>query len=127
MSRRLPSGQKRRRPCSSDRDSSRTGSQRQLPWLKRSPCRRPTAVAAPSTAPKWRGSCSPAPCIAPLRALEAEAGNRERNMSELPVAKIRVAMNVNGQAIEADVEPRLLLIHFLRENLNITGPHIGCD
>jgi aerobic carbon-monoxide dehydrogenase small subunit len=48
-------------------------------------------------------------------------------MSTLPVAKIHVAMNVNGQAVEADVEPRLLLIHFLRENLNITGPHIGCD
>jgi carbon-monoxide dehydrogenase small subunit len=48
-------------------------------------------------------------------------------MSTLPVAKRHVAMNVNGQAVEADVEPRLLLIHFLRENLNITGPHIGCD
>jgi aerobic carbon-monoxide dehydrogenase small subunit len=43
------------------------------------------------------------------------------------MSKIHVEMNVNGQAVEADVEPRLLLIHFLRENLNITGPHIGCD
>jgi len=42
-------------------------------------------------------------------------------------AKVRVAMNVNGRAVSAEVEPRTLLIHFLRENLNLTGPHIGCD
>jgi carbon-monoxide dehydrogenase small subunit len=36
-------------------------------------------------------------------------------------------MNVNGEAVEALVEPRTLLIHFLREQLNLTGPHIGCD
>jgi len=36
-------------------------------------------------------------------------------------------MNVNGRAVEALVEPRTLLIHFLREHLNLTGAHIGCD
>jgi carbon-monoxide dehydrogenase small subunit len=36
-------------------------------------------------------------------------------------------MKVNGKAVEALVEPRTLLIHFLREQLNLTGPHIGCD
>jgi aerobic carbon-monoxide dehydrogenase small subunit len=41
--------------------------------------------------------------------------------------KIDVAMKVNGKAVSAEVEPRTLLIHFLRENLNLTGPHIGCD
>jgi len=34
---------------------------------------------------------------------------------------------VNGVRREADVEPRLLLVHFLRENLGLTGTHIGCD
>ncbi|HJS33075.1 MAG TPA: (2Fe-2S)-binding protein [Alphaproteobacteria bacterium] len=43
------------------------------------------------------------------------------------MSKIQVKMNVNGRAIEALVEPRTLLIHFLREQLNLTGPHIGCD
>ena len=43
------------------------------------------------------------------------------------MSKIQVKMNVNGKAIEALVEPRTLLIHFLREQLNLTGPHIGCD
>ena len=43
------------------------------------------------------------------------------------MAKTQVTMKVNGAAIEALVEPRTLLIHFLREQLNLTGPHIGCD
>ncbi len=42
-------------------------------------------------------------------------------------AKVKVAMKVNGRSVSAEVEPRTLLIHFLRENLGITGPHIGCD
>lgn len=38
-----------------------------------------------------------------------------------------ITVTVNGQAHEADVEARLLLAHFLRETLNLTGTHIGCD
>ena len=40
---------------------------------------------------------------------------------------VRVSMSVNGEPREADVEPRLLLVHFLRENLGLTGTHVGCD
>jgi aerobic carbon-monoxide dehydrogenase small subunit len=43
------------------------------------------------------------------------------------MSKIQVAMKVNGKAVDGLVEPRLLLIHFLREELNLTGPHVGCD
>ena len=43
------------------------------------------------------------------------------------MAKAHVKMTVNGKAVEELVEPRTLLIHFLREQLNITGPHIGCE
>ncbi len=43
------------------------------------------------------------------------------------MAKSQVTMTVNGKPVEALVEPRTLLIHFLREQLNLTGPHIGCD
>jgi carbon-monoxide dehydrogenase small subunit len=49
------------------------------------------------------------------------------DMSEVKVAKANVAMTVNGRAVSAEVEPRTLLIHYLREHLNLTGPHIGCD
>ena len=38
-----------------------------------------------------------------------------------------VSITVNGKRRTADVEPRLLLIHFLREHLNLTGAHVGCD
>jgi aerobic carbon-monoxide dehydrogenase small subunit len=43
------------------------------------------------------------------------------------MAKSKVAMTINGKSVEALVEPRMLLIHFLRDELNLTGPHIGCD
>ena len=43
------------------------------------------------------------------------------------MSKVNVGMTVNGKAVSAEVEPRTLLIHYLRENLNVTGPHIGCD
>jgi len=43
------------------------------------------------------------------------------------MAKSQVSMKVNGRTIEALVEPRTLLIHFLRDQENITGPHIGCE
>jgi carbon-monoxide dehydrogenase small subunit len=38
-----------------------------------------------------------------------------------------VSMIVNGKVRKAQVEPRLLLVHFLREQLNLTGTHVGCD
>ena len=43
------------------------------------------------------------------------------------MSKQHVKMTVNGKKVEALVEPRTLLIHFLREDLSLTGPHIGCD
>jgi carbon-monoxide dehydrogenase small subunit len=43
------------------------------------------------------------------------------------MSKTHVKMTVNGKAVEALAEPRTLLIHFLREELRLTGPHIGCD
>jgi aerobic carbon-monoxide dehydrogenase small subunit len=43
------------------------------------------------------------------------------------MAKSQVELKVNGKSVEALVEPRTLLIHFLRDQLNLTGPHIGCE
>jgi carbon-monoxide dehydrogenase small subunit len=39
----------------------------------------------------------------------------------------RIGVTVNGTSYERDVEPRLLLVHFLRESLGLTGTHVGCD
>ncbi|MBI3971878.1 MAG: (2Fe-2S)-binding protein [Chloroflexi bacterium] len=38
-----------------------------------------------------------------------------------------VSIRVNGKATSQEVEPRLLLVHYLRDKLNLTGTHIGCD
>jgi len=43
------------------------------------------------------------------------------------MSKVQIKMTVNGTEVEELVEPRTLLIHFLREQMNLTGPHIGCE
>ncbi|MDP3773573.1 MAG: (2Fe-2S)-binding protein [Gemmatimonadales bacterium] len=43
------------------------------------------------------------------------------------MATHQIRVSVNGTAHEAEVESRLLLVHLLRENLRLTGTHIGCD
>jgi carbon-monoxide dehydrogenase small subunit len=43
------------------------------------------------------------------------------------MAKSQVSMTINGKAVDALLEPRTLLIHFLREHLGLTGAHIGCE
>ena len=40
---------------------------------------------------------------------------------------MEVTMTVNGEQITRDVEPRMLLVHFIRETLDLTGTHWGCD
>ena len=40
---------------------------------------------------------------------------------------INVSMTVNGEQVSRDVEPRMLLVHFLLETLDLTGTHWGCD
>jgi aerobic carbon-monoxide dehydrogenase small subunit len=39
----------------------------------------------------------------------------------------RVSLTVNGKSVADDVDPRTLLVQFLRENLRLTGTHVGCD
>ncbi len=48
-------------------------------------------------------------------------------MSVEPLATVKVSLQVNGKTETAEVEARLLLVHFIRENLDLTGTHIGCD
>ena len=44
-----------------------------------------------------------------------------------PVTSKRITVTVNGEEIEYDVEARRLLVHFLRDDLDLTGTHVGCD
>ena len=43
------------------------------------------------------------------------------------MSKHTITMNVNGTSVTKEVESRLLLVHFIREDLDLTGTHIGCD
>ena len=46
---------------------------------------------------------------------------------EQPLSSRTIAVHVNGQLYEREVEARRLLIHFLRDDLDLTGSHVGCD
>jgi carbon-monoxide dehydrogenase small subunit len=43
------------------------------------------------------------------------------------VSEVPVRLSVNGRAHEVEVEPRMLLVHLLRDRLGLTGTHVGCD
>jgi len=43
------------------------------------------------------------------------------------MSKTKISLTINGTPVEAEVTARTLLIHFLREERNLTGPHIGCE
>ena len=40
---------------------------------------------------------------------------------------MKISMTVNGRPVSAEIEPRTLLVTFIRENLRLTGTHVGCD
>jgi len=42
-------------------------------------------------------------------------------------SRVPISVKVNGVRRDAEVEPRLLLVHFIREDLGLTGTHVGCD
>jgi carbon-monoxide dehydrogenase small subunit len=44
-----------------------------------------------------------------------------------PAHELQVAVTVNGELYEREVEARKLLVHFLRDDLDLTGTHVGCD
>jgi carbon-monoxide dehydrogenase small subunit len=45
---------------------------------------------------------------------------------EIPV-DVQLSLTVNGKSVKATIDPRTLLVQFLRENLQLTGTHVGCD
>jgi aerobic carbon-monoxide dehydrogenase small subunit len=57
--------------------------------------------------------------------LELVEERRMQKMDEFQ--KIPIHLTINGKQYDEEVEPRMLLVYFLRETLNLTGTHIGCD
>ena len=68
---------------------------------------------------KGQGSTPAAP--APSQAARAAAPRSPES------GMTKVSMTVNGKAATAEIDPRTLLVQFLRENLRLTGTHVGCD
>ena len=62
-----------------------------------------------------------------VRVLTARALRRESSAPKEGNERDALQLSVNGEKHEADVEPRLLLVHLIREVLRLTGTHIGCD
>jgi aerobic carbon-monoxide dehydrogenase small subunit len=63
----------------------------------------------------------------PAKVLKAESGAKPPQSVETPIANVTIRLTVNGKAHELSVEPRLLLVELLREQLDLTGTHVGCD
>src|ERR1700739_2795411 len=78
----------------------------------------PTCVAALSTSGTSRRNSQSARCA--LRSSVCATPHRK-------ASTMQVTMTVNGESVTADVEPRMLLVHFLRDQLRLTGTHWGCD
>src|SRR5260370_9663233 len=57
------------------------------------------------------------------------ADNRWRSATSMPevAQKVSIQVRVNGKLHSREIEPRLLLVEFIREDLELTGPHVGCD
>jgi carbon-monoxide dehydrogenase small subunit len=64
---------------------------------------------------------------APAPSGVASQASREEPTAKRETSTMKVAMTVNGKPAAADVDPRTLLVQFLRENLRLTGTHVGCD
>ena len=80
------------------------------------------APATPRSCGGQRGSAAAAAAAAPRRSNPDEDVLVQEDMG-----MVHVSMTVNGRPASADVDPRTLLVQFLRENLRLTGTHVGCD
>jgi|SRR5262245_25563503 len=69
---------------------------------------------------------SAAPAAAPSAATSGAAGSRTTG-SQLGGRMVKLSMTVNGKPASAEIDARTLLVQFLRENLRLTGTHVGCD
>src|SRR5438552_17374640 len=77
-----------------------------------------------------RGTCMPRPSIAATSPRSSPSVRSRRPLkgdSLDPVSRKTITVDVNGERYERELDARRLLIHFLRDDLDLTGSHIGCD
>ena len=84
----------------------------------------PAGAAEPAAQPDGRGRTRR---VDPPAAPGPEGGRSKEILVQEDIGMVHVSMAVNGRPASADVDPRTLLVQFLRENLRLTGTHVGCD
>jgi carbon-monoxide dehydrogenase small subunit len=63
----------------------------------------------------------------PKKVAKRAEASKPKNTAEAAVAKVSMSVTVNGKPHALNVEPRMLLVELLREELDLTGTHVGCD
>jgi carbon-monoxide dehydrogenase small subunit len=63
----------------------------------------------------------------PKKVRKGKKASAPKKVAEAPIAKIPITVTVNGKTCSLNVEPRMLLVELLREELDLTGTHVGCD
>jgi len=58
---------------------------------------------------------------------QAPVPGAQRQRSEETLMSVPISLSVNGKTVSADVDPRMLLVQFIRDHLRLTGTHVGCD
>jgi len=63
----------------------------------------------------------------PKAAVKAKKSAKPKKAAEPTIATVPISVKVNGRPYSLAIEPRMLLVEFLREALDLTGTHVGCD
>jgi len=79
----------------------------------------------PKKAPKKSKSARKA--SKPAKASTPKLAVKPKQAADAAVARVSISLTVNGKHCAVSVEPRLLLVELLREQLDLTGTHVGCD
>src|SRR3989442_1365675 len=85
-----------------------------MPWPRWSPSRRRWTISTrrPTIGGRWLCTC---------------CSSRSRHRYGRPAVKVEVQLTVNGQPVQVWVEPRKTLVDVLRDDLGLTGTHVGCE
>jgi carbon-monoxide dehydrogenase small subunit len=63
----------------------------------------------------------------PSKVAKAKTAAKPKRAAQAEIQKVPISVRVNGRTYALSVEPRTLLVEFLREQLDLTGTHVGCD
>src|SRR5262245_51477910 len=86
---------------------------------------RTTRGLPPTNAPSCAVSCGAPSRMSSAAAAESWSWRRTHIMAD--GSRVQLALEINGRTIRSEIEPRMLLVEFIREVARLTGTHVGCD